>query len=81
MQVVTTERPQLTVPRDAIFTVLNHFALATIVGAVKVEQFDRVINSFIAATDGALQAELGQVKLVIKRVLEKVERGINGFCH
>ena len=77
MQLVTTGRPQLAVPRDAILTVLNHFALATIVGAVKVEQLDRVINALIAATDGAFQAELMQLKLTLKRVLTNVKGGVS----
>ncbi len=63
------ENSQLPPPREAIFAVLNYLALAVIVGAVNVEHFDQVINAFIAATAGPLQAELVQFKLTVKRIL------------
>ena len=63
------ESSQLPPPREAIFAVLNYLALAVIAGAVNVEHFDQVINAFIAATAGELQAELAQFKLIVKRVL------------
>ncbi len=66
------DKPHLPPPRDAIFSVFNYLALAVIVGAVKVEHFDRVINALIAATDGELQGELAQFKLIVKRVLVDV---------
>ncbi len=63
------DKPHLPPPRDAIFSVLNYLALAVIVGVVNVEHFDQVINALIAATAGAFQAELVQLKLVVKRIL------------
>ncbi len=63
------EESQLPVPKEAIFSVLNYLALAVIVGAVNVEHFDQVINAFMAATAGVLQAELVEFKLTVKRIL------------
>ena len=64
------DKPHLPPPREAIFSVLNYLALAAIVGVVNVEHFDQVINALIAATAGALQAELMRFKLTVKRTLD-----------
>ncbi len=63
------ENSQLPVPRDAFLAVLNYLSLAVLVGQIEVAVFDQVINAFIAATAGELQAELAQFKLIVKRVL------------
>ena len=59
----------LPAPKDSFLTVLNYFALALFVGQIEVAVFDQVINGFITAADEELQAELMQIKLMIKRVL------------
>jgi len=61
---------QLPVPRDAFLTVVNHLALGVLAGKVKVAAFDQAVNALIAATDGDLQAELAQFKLLTKRLLK-----------
>ena len=57
------------VPRDAFLTVVSHLALGVLVGNVEVAAFDQAMNALIAATDGDLQAEMVQVKLLAKRLL------------
>ena len=63
------ENSQLPVPRDAFLAVVNHLALGVLAGNVEVAAFDQAVNALIAATDGDLQAELVQVKLLAKRLL------------
>ncbi len=63
------ENSRLPAPRDAFLAVLNHLALRLLAGYVDVAAFDQVVNALIAATDGDLQVELGQVKLLAKRLL------------
>ena len=63
------ENSQLPVPRDAFLAVVNHLVLGVLVGNIEVVAFDQAVNTLIAATDGDLQAELVQVKLLAKRLL------------
>ena len=66
------EDSKLPAPRGAFLAVLNHLALAVIIGTLEVATFDQVVNSLVAATEDELQAEIVQLKLLIKRVLAGV---------
>ncbi len=62
------ENSRLPAPRDAFLAVLNHLALRLLAGHVEVAAFDQAINALIAVTEGGLQAELAQLKLLTKRL-------------
>ena len=58
------------VPTEPFLAVVNHLALRVLVGTLEVSEFDQVVKSLISATDDEqLQAELVQVKLLLKRAL------------
>lgn len=63
------ENSRLAAPKEAFLSVANHLALGVLAGYVEVAAFDQVVNALIAATDGELQTELAQLKLVAKRLL------------
>ncbi len=63
------ENSQLPVPRDAFLAVVNHLALELLVGNMGIAAFDQSVNALIATTEGELQGELAQLKLLAKKLL------------
>ena len=63
------ENSRLPVPKEAFLAVVNHLAIEVLVGNLEVAKFDSAVNGLLAVPDEELQAELVQVKLIIKRGL------------
>jgi len=64
------ENSRVPAPKEAFLSVANHLALRVLVGNLRVAAFDEVINDLIAVTEGGLQTDLAQLKLLTKRLLK-----------